>query len=50
MLLKSNVTTSLILTLTAGDPRSKGGRPKGSTTKARALKTKQLKDIIEEAS
>ncbi len=50
MLPTSNVTTSLMSTLTAGDPRSKGGRPVGSTTKARALKTKQLKDIIEEAS
>ena len=50
MLPTSNVMTSLMSTLTAGNSRSKGGRPVGSTTKARALKTKQLKDIIEEAS
>jgi hypothetical protein len=50
MLPTSNVTTSLMSTLTAGDPRSKGGRPVGSTTNVRALKTKQLKEIIEEAS
>jgi hypothetical protein len=50
MLPTSNITTSLMSTLTAGDPRNKGGRSVGSITKVRALKTKQLKDIIEEAS
>ncbi len=56
----SNIMTATMSTLTGESnntiaammmaPRSKGGRPKGSATKLRALKTKQMKDIIEEAS
>ena len=42
----STITTSTTLSAI----RSTGGRPLGSTRKARDLKSKQRKDIIEEAS